>query len=510
MRLSFAVPIIALAGLACADGRPSPLSAPSHLPTVLAITAGNAQASMVNAAVPIPPTVIVKDRAGRPVAGVNVDFEVTRGGGSVASSSVVSDTNGYAIANGWVLGTIAGTNTLQATLNSKTFVAFTATGIPGPPARVQKLQGDAQSAMVNSPLADAPAIIVWDAYGNPVPNVSVVFSVTSGGGSIGRSPVGTISSLTASDGKSTAEQWTVGANAGANTLDVTADTLPPVTFTATAVSCADPPAWTIGTPLDGKVTSAGCRLPGIDYSDVVEFADQYKVTTSGTSSLQFAMTADSHVPHIRLLDSTGEVVGSTSYFAGYYIPAEPLRVLIPAGAYTVGASLAEIDYSDLPYGSVAGTYALSSGAVGEDVSNCDRVFVAPGITTNQRIGSTDCSGDAGGARYYFDVFGIRLRTGVTYTISMSSTDFDTYLDLTLLSPTFTDAQLRPSQPVWNISSIAANDDAAGTNSQVTFTPLVAGVYAIRARTVKPGATGAYTLTIQQTAGSVQAGFRLRP
>ena len=44
--------------------------------------------------------------------------------------------------------------------------------------------GNGQTATVNTAVATAPSVIVYDAYNNPVPNVIVTFAVASGGGSV--------------------------------------------------------------------------------------------------------------------------------------------------------------------------------------------------------------------------------------------------------------------------------------------------------------------------------------
>ena len=59
-----------------------------------------------------------------------------------------------------------------------------------------------------------------DSHGNPVPGVSVTFAVVSGGGSVTGS-----AATTNAAGIATVGGWTLGAVAGANTLDSTATAL---------------------------------------------------------------------------------------------------------------------------------------------------------------------------------------------------------------------------------------------------------------------------------------------
>jgi len=81
----------------------------------LAINAGGFQAAMVGTAVPVPPSVIVRNAAGVGVGGVTVRFAVTAGGGTVSESSVVTNAAGVAAVSEWTLGPVADLNTLTAT-----------------------------------------------------------------------------------------------------------------------------------------------------------------------------------------------------------------------------------------------------------------------------------------------------------------------------------------------------------------------------------------------------------
>jgi hypothetical protein len=74
----------------------------------------------------VTPAVIVRDAAGRPVAGVVVTFQVTAGGGTLTSATATTNTSGVASVP-WVLGPEAGVNTLIATVPSLTPVTFTVT-----------------------------------------------------------------------------------------------------------------------------------------------------------------------------------------------------------------------------------------------------------------------------------------------------------------------------------------------------------------------------------------------
>src|SRR4029077_11778723 len=83
--------------------------------TQIAVNAGNNQSATAGSAVPIDPSVIVRDANNNPVGGVAVTFAVASGGGTVApTTAVTTGTNGIATVTSWTLGPTAGPNTLTA------------------------------------------------------------------------------------------------------------------------------------------------------------------------------------------------------------------------------------------------------------------------------------------------------------------------------------------------------------------------------------------------------------
>ena len=91
------------------------------------------QMAVAGAQVADPPSVIVRDVSGIPVAGVVVTFAVTVGGGTVSDSAVTTNANGVATLTSWTLGVLAGVNTVTATSPGLPTVTFNATGTAGPP-----------------------------------------------------------------------------------------------------------------------------------------------------------------------------------------------------------------------------------------------------------------------------------------------------------------------------------------------------------------------------------------
>ena len=197
-------------------------------PTTMTVDSGDAQTATVNTAVPVKPTVLVRDQYGNPVPGVGVTFAVTFGGGSVnPTGAVATDGSGRARATTWTLGTGAGPDTLRASATGLTAVKFAATGTAGAPAATSKAAGDGQSATVATAVATQPTLLVTDQFGNPVESVSVTFSVVLGGGGVTGA-----THKTDGAGHAAVGSWTLGTQAGTNTLNATAASLPAATFSA--------------------------------------------------------------------------------------------------------------------------------------------------------------------------------------------------------------------------------------------------------------------------------------
>ncbi len=223
-------------GTFTATATPAPAS-------VISTQGGNGQTAVAGTALPVSPTVLVTDQFGNAIGGVTVTFAVTAGGGGVVNPSQPTGADGIASAGTWTIGPQAGPNRLTATSTGLTGspVTFTAAGTVGNAAQLVVVSGNNQTASPGATLPNQPTVRVLDANGNGVPNVAVTFTVTSGGGSM--DGVGSVTTLTAGPSSallmgSAQVAWTLGPNAGTNTLQATAAGLSgsPRVFAATA-SC---------------------------------------------------------------------------------------------------------------------------------------------------------------------------------------------------------------------------------------------------------------------------------
>lgn len=89
----------------------------SSPPVSVAVTGPVTQAAVEGRALSTLPAVRLTDPSGAPVAGRQVTFNVTSGGGSTTNASVMSDANGVATMASWTLGSVAGPNAVTATVS---------------------------------------------------------------------------------------------------------------------------------------------------------------------------------------------------------------------------------------------------------------------------------------------------------------------------------------------------------------------------------------------------------
>jgi len=115
---------------------------PAGVPASLAINAGNGQSAGFGTAVPVLPSVIVRDGLNAPVAGVSVTFAVASGGGSITGATATTNVSGIATVGSWTLGPAVGANTLTASVSGLTPVTFSATGINPQPLILLSLPGN--------------------------------------------------------------------------------------------------------------------------------------------------------------------------------------------------------------------------------------------------------------------------------------------------------------------------------------------------------------------------------
>src|ERR1051325_1946459 len=323
--------------------------------TQIALNAGDGQSATTGTAVASPPSVIVRDASNNPVQGVGVTFAVATGGGSITAADQTTNASGIATVGSWTLGTTAGSNTLTASAAGLTGspVAFTATGTAGPAATLAKFSGDNQVGQVGTTLATPQTVLVTDAHGNPVNNVTITWAAASGGGSVNPT-----SSVTAAPGHASTTR-TLGPTPGTQTTTASATGLTPVTFSVTAqvggatqmvISGGQQQTDTVGqtlpVPLSVRVADAlNNPVAGVTISwSVLDGGGSVNPLTSTTNTSGIASTNWTLGTTMTPTDSTQTAqatgVGSALSFTAFTVPGavSPTQTSVVAAPATITAS----------------------------------------------------------------------------------------------------------------------------------------------------------------------------
>lgn len=211
---------------------------------------------------------------------------------------------------------------------------------PLPPASLTIVAGDQQTGSLNSPTPVAPAVVVRNAQGGPVPGVTVTFVVEAGGGSVEQGAV-----VTAADGVARPGAWLLGPLPGVNRLRASAGALSAslqataelkVPVTEVSGSVALPPGATLS-PGSLRIVHA---LTEVEVSSAGTFTT---VVPQGEVQLAAAHTAANQPVLFAWLDETARTLGVRStaevmaYFdaGGFMLPdsahRRQLRQLIATG-----------------------------------------------------------------------------------------------------------------------------------------------------------------------------------
>ena len=201
-------------------------------PANVVITAGASQSAVVQSTFATTLSVQVTDLGGNPVPGAAVTFVAPTSGASgvfpLFNGSYYDETptnaQGMATAvfaaNG-VAGTYNVSVYVSGVYTTPTF-AMVNTPLPGSPATITDLAGDAQTALVGSTYGTNLQVVVRDSSGNPVPGRTVTFTApTSALGGLFTNGTNVATVTTDSSGVATAPAYTAGSAGGANVVSST-------------------------------------------------------------------------------------------------------------------------------------------------------------------------------------------------------------------------------------------------------------------------------------------------
>lgn len=280
MATCLAIAAIAACGGKDGGGPTDPPVEPVQVPTTLSANANTSLTGTAGVAISPTPTVTLRDAKSAVIAGTMVRF-VVAGGGTIANDSSRTDANGVATVGSWTLGRVVGTQTVTASTSGLAPVTFTAQANAGAANKLVSLVTTTQQAVVGSPVPLAPSIRVLDQFDNIVSGAVVTFAVMSGGGTIGGAQ-----KTTGADGIATADRWTFGTVAGAQSVRAS------VTGVATTVSFAGVATAAAANKVVNLVTTTqqGVVNTAVALAPSVRVTDQFDNPVAGVA-VTFAVTA---------------------------------------------------------------------------------------------------------------------------------------------------------------------------------------------------------------------------
>ena len=288
-------------------------------PKTLEIISGDNQEGLPGAAFENPFIVEVRDQTDKPLAGVQVTFSVTSGGGTLSATSVTTDASGRAESR-LTLGPNPGTNTVTVSVAGiQAQETFNAEGIRIPLA-FWIISGDKQQGLPGEALAKPFVVEVRDQSGDPLLGVQVTFSVTSGGGTL------SVTSATTNNNGRAQSTFTLGPNPGRNTVTVSV----------------------AGIEEQQTFTAEGIRIP--KRLEIVSGGDQEGLPDAALENpfvMEVRDQAEKPLPDVEVsfsVSSGGGMLSVTSATTNSNGRAESILTLGPnAGTNTVTASVAGIE-----------------------------------------------------------------------------------------------------------------------------------------------------------------------
>lgn len=289
----------------------------------------------VGQALAVPLQVKVTDGFGNGRAGLPVTW--TASAGTLSAASTQTDNAGTAQIS-WTLGTVAGPQSVTASVVNTTSVQFNEAAQPGPAASLTKISSDPANVVVGT--AAAPlSVRAVDAYGNPVSGVPVTWVASAGS-------VSTTATTTDATGAAQTT-WTMGTITSMQTLSAkVAGTTLTAQYSTTARAAAatkivkvsaDPVPTVVGQEAFGLSVRAldafGNAVTGatIAWSTSQGIVSTAASITDATGAAQAAWTMPT-VAGVAALQATLQGTASTVQFSGIVIPGSPALFINVAGS----------------------------------------------------------------------------------------------------------------------------------------------------------------------------------
>lgn len=309
-------------------------------PTSVTATAGTPQSAQVGTAFATNLTALVRDGASNPVPGILVRFKkpATGASGTFAGGidTVRTDANGVAVAPVFTANLIAGSYNDSAVVTGVPAPAiYQMTNTSGPPGNITVVAGTPQSAVVNTAFATSLQVLVRDAVGNPVNNVTVTFTAPSTGPSGKFGGLRVVTAPTNVSGIATAPTFTADTLAGSYQVTASA---PDVTTPALFAMTNNPGAAsrilaTAGTPQSAQIGTAFATNFRVRVTDAFDNPIGGNLVTFTPPATGPSGAFQGNV-NTTTTDSTGAataVVFTANFIAGTYnLPATATGVATPA------------------------------------------------------------------------------------------------------------------------------------------------------------------------------------
>jgi len=263
------------------------------------MVSGNAQTAPAGTALPQPLVVEVVNAIGQPLPNVPVTFAMNKSDGQLTAFPqqgrqvvIPTDANGQASAT-LQLGTRVGTGSNQVLVTSPGFVGevmFCETSTVGAPTQIHDIAGGFQKGVLGQPLPEPFVVVVFDAGGNAVAGVPVIFKVEQGGGTIeGQTSV---SKTTDSDGRASAV-LVLAQQEGINNNVVSASfaglTGAPASFVASGVTPRNPANTTVsGIVLDNghsPIVNVTASIQGTNLKALTDSTGRFTIVNAPVGSI---------------------------------------------------------------------------------------------------------------------------------------------------------------------------------------------------------------------------------
>ena len=150
-------------------------------PSVVQIVQGNNQTGSPGQTLPVALVIQVSDAFNNVLGGVPVTWKAATAGVTISNIVATTNQNGRASVLA-TLGNVAGQQQVTATVGGVTATFNLTVNIPV--TGIQKVSGDAQTAVVGATFGAPLVVRVVNAQGNPVQGVAVTFQVTSGSATV--------------------------------------------------------------------------------------------------------------------------------------------------------------------------------------------------------------------------------------------------------------------------------------------------------------------------------------